>query len=436
MGAAVKPPLLTLCAVIELSRLRSQPEQIIQALAKKGLDAAPLVEQLLAYDAERRSLQKTIDDTRARLNDLSKAIGQAMRDKDTARAEALRTESQSIKESLPTYEAQMREIEAKMEEILVRLPNPPHESVPEGRSAADNVVVHTGPIPPASAEGRFPHWELAEKRGFIDFARGAKVTGSGFPFYVGAGAKLQRALIQFFLDEAEKAGYTEMEPPFLVNTDTAFGTGQLPDKDAQMYYVPLDELYLIPTAEVPLTNFYRDEILEESQLPIKICGYSPCFRREAGSYGKDVRGLNRLHQFDKVEIVQITLPEKSYEALEEMRLYVQSLVEKLELAYRVVLLCGGDMSFASAKTYDVEVWSPAQQRWLEVSSISNFETFQSNRMKLRYRRGKQTALLHTLNGSALALPRIVAGILETHQLPDGRIRIPAALQPYLKAEYL
>ncbi|MCS7154096.1 MAG: serine--tRNA ligase [Bacteroidia bacterium] len=422
--------------MIEIARLRTHSAQIIHALAKKGLEAAPLIEQLLAYDEERRRLQKTIDDSRARINELSKAIGQAMRSGDSAQAEALRTESQSIKEALPTYEAQMREIEAKMEEILLRLPNPPHESVPEGRSAADNVVVHMGPLSPLSGEGRLPHWELAERRGWIDFARGAKVTGSGFPFYVGMGAKLQRALIQFFLDEAEKAGYLEMEPPFLVNTDTAFGTGQLPDKDAQMYYVPLDELYLIPTAEVPLTNYYRDEILEESQLPIKICGYSPCFRREAGSYGKDVRGLNRLHQFDKVEIVQITVPEQSYEALEEMRLYVQSLVEKLELAYRVVLLCGGDMSFASAKTYDVEAWSPAQQRWLEVSSISNFETFQSNRMKLRYRRGKSTALVHTLNGSALALPRIVAALLETHQLPDGRVRIPSALQPYLKAEII
>lgn len=422
--------------MIELARLRTESAAITQSLTKKGLDAAPLIEQLLAYDAERRSLQKTIDETRARLNELSKAIGQVMRSGDTARAEALRTESQSVKESLPIHEMQIRDLEAKMEEILLRLPNPPHPSVPEGRSAADNVVVHTGPLAPAPAEGRRPHWELAERRGWIDFTRGAKVTGSGFPFYVGAGAKLQRALIQFFLDEAEKAGYTEMEPPFLVNTETAFGTGQLPDKDAQMYYIPIDELYLIPTAEVPLTNYYRDEILEESQLPIKICGYSPCFRREAGSYGKDVRGLNRLHQFDKVEIVQITTPARSYETLEEMRQYIQSLVEKLELAYRVVLLCGGDMSFASAKTYDVEVWSPAQQRWLEVSSVSNFETFQSNRMKLRYRHGKSTSLVHTLNGSALALPRIVAGILETHQLPDGRLRIPDALQPYLKAEYL
>ncbi|MEN3040943.1 MAG: serine--tRNA ligase [Bacteroidia bacterium] len=422
--------------MIELSRLRAEPQRIIQALSKKGLDAGPLVEQLLAYDAERRTLQKSLDEARAHLNELSKAIGQAIKVGDTSQAETLKTESQSIKEKLPQYEEQMRELEAKMEEILLRLPNPPHDSVPEGRSATDNVVVHTGPLPPLSANGRLPHWEYAEKRGWIDFARGAKVTGSGFPFYVGIGAKLQRALIQFFLDEAEKAGYLEMEAPFLVNTDTAFGTGQLPDKDAQMYYIPLDELYLIPTAEVPLTNYFRDEIIEEQRLPLKICGYSPCFRREAGSYGKDVRGLNRLHQFDKVEIVQITLPERSYETLEEMRVYVQSLVEKLELAYRVVLLCGGDMSFASAKTYDVEVWSPAQERWLEVSSISNFETFQSNRMKLRYRKGKSTALLHTLNGSALALPRIVASLLETHQLPDGRLRVPEALQSYLKAEYL
>ncbi|MCS6896218.1 MAG: serine--tRNA ligase [Bacteroidia bacterium] len=422
--------------MIELSRLRTEPQRIIQALTKKGLDAAPLIEQLLAYDTQRRTLQKNLDDARSHLNELSKTIGQAMRAGDNQRAEALKAESLTIKDKLPNYEEQIRDIEAKMHEILLRLPNPPHDSVPEGRSATDNVVVHTGSLSPLPANGRIPHWELAEKRGWIDFARGAKVTGSGFPFYVGAGAKLQRALIQFFLDEAEKAGYLEMEAPFLVNTETAFGTGQLPDKDAQMYYIPLDELYLIPTAEVPLTNYFRDEIIEEERLPLKVCGYSPCFRREAGSYGKDVRGLNRLHQFDKVEIVQITHPERSYEALEEMRAYVQSLVEKLELAYRVVLLCGGDMSFASAKTYDVEVWSPAQQRWLEVSSISNFETFQSNRMKLRYRKGKSLTLLHTLNGSALALPRIVASILESHQLPDGRLRVPEALQPYLKTDYL
>ncbi|MCS7297987.1 MAG: serine--tRNA ligase [Bacteroidia bacterium] len=422
--------------MIELSRLRADPEGIAQALLKKQVEAAPLIEQLLAYDAERRRLQKTIDEMRARLNELSKAIGEALRKGDNEQAASLRAESQSLKETLPSQEVQMREVEAKMEEILVRLPNPPHESVPPGRSAAENVVIHMGSLPLLPANGRLPHWELAEKRGFIDFTRGAKVAGSGFPFYIGVGAKLQRALIQFFLEEAEKAGYTEMEPPFLVNTETAFGTGQLPDKDAQMYYIPLDELYLIPTAEVPLTNFYRDEILEASQLPIRLCGYSPCFRREAGSYGKEVRGLNRLHQFDKVEIVQITLPEQSNETLEEMRSYVQSLVEKLELAYRVVLLCGGDMGFAAAKTYDVEVWSPAQQRWLEVSSISNFETFQSNRMKLRYRTNKGTALPHTLNGSALALPRTVAALLETHQLPDRRIRVPKALQPYLQAEYL
>jgi seryl-tRNA synthetase len=277
---------------------------------------------------------------------------------------------------------------------------------------------------------------MAEKLGIIDFTRGAKVTGSGFPFYVGRGAKLQRALISYFLDQAAQAGYLEMEAPFLVNSATAFGTGQLPDKDAQMYYVPLDELYLIPTAEVPLTNYYREEILEAAHLPIKLCGYSPCFRREAGSYGKDVRGLNRLHQFDKVEIVQIVAPEHSYKTLEEMRTYVEKLVDSLELTWRVVLLCGGDMSFASAKTYDVEVWSPAQERWLEVSSISNFETFQSVRMKLRYRQGKSTAYVHTLNGSALALPRIVASLLETHQTEDGRIRIPEVLRPYYGAEWL
>ncbi|MCS6789567.1 MAG: serine--tRNA ligase [Bacteroidia bacterium] len=422
--------------MIEIQRLRTQTDQIIKALAKKDIDPAPLVEQAIAYDTERRSLQTTLQNQRASLNDLSRQIGQALKEKDSLRADTLRQQTQALKDSIQQLEKQLQEVEAKLEEVLIRLPNPPHDSVPEGRSAAENVVVFQSERPLLSAEGRLPHWEIAEKRGLIDFARGAKVSGSGFPFYVGDGAKLQRALIQFFLDEAEKAGYLEMEPPFLVNTDTAFGTGQLPDKDAQMYYVPLDELYLIPTAEVPLTNYYRDEILEEAQLPIKLCGYSPCFRREAGSYGKDVRGLNRLHQFDKVEIVQIVQPERSYEVLEAMREYVQGLVDKLELAYRTVLLCGGDMSFASAKTYDVEAWSPAQQRWLEVSSVSNFETFQSYRMKLRYRKGKSTELVHTLNGSALALPRIVAALLETHQMPDGRIRVPAVLQPYLQKAYL
>jgi len=423
--------------MIELARLRSEPEAIIQALRKKHFEAAPLVEQALAYDEERRQTQAELDTLRNQLNTLSRQIGEAMRQKNPAQAETLKAQSTNLKNYIAEKEKHLSEVEAKLEELLIRLPNPPHQTVPEGASAADNVVVHRGYVEPLpSAEGRLPHWELAEKLGIIDFARGAKVTGAGFPFYVGAGAKLQRALIQFFLAEAEKAGYLEVEAPFLVNSATAFGTGQLPDKDAQMYYIPLDELYLIPTAEVPLTNYYRDEILDETALPIKLCGYSPCFRREAGSYGKDVRGLNRLHQFDKVEIVQIVQPEVSYEVLETMRLYVQSLVEKLELPYRTVLLCGGDMSFASAKTYDVEVWSPAQQRWLEVSSISNFETFQSYRMKLRYRKGKTPTYVHTLNGSALALPRIVAALLEVHQTPTGQVRLPQALQPYYGQTWL
>lgn len=423
--------------MIDLSKLRAAPEAIIQALHKKHFDAAPLVEQALAYDEERRQTQAQLDTLRARLNALSKEIGHALHQKNTDQAQALKAESARLKTEISEKEAALRQIEEKLEEILVRLPNPPHASVPEGVSAADNVVVHRHhPEPLPGPEGRLPHWELAEKLGIIDFARGTKVTGTGFPFYVGAGARLQRALVQFFLDEATKAGYLEIEAPFLVNPTTAFGTGQLPDKDAQMYYIPLDELYLIPTAEVPLTNYYREEILDEAQLPLKLCGYSPCFRREAGSYGKDVRGLNRLHQFDKVEIVQIARPEDSYTLLEEMRLYVQNLVEKLELAYRIVLLCGGDMSFASAKTYDVEVWSPAQERWLEVSSISNFETFQSYRMKLRYRKGKTPTYVHTLNGSALALPRIVAALLETHQTPDRKIHLPKALQPYYGKTWL
>jgi seryl-tRNA synthetase len=422
--------------MIEVSRLRDEKEALLAAWRKKHFEAEPLIDQALAYDEERRTLQKKLDDLRHELNRLSKAIGEAMRRGQAAEADSLKAQTTTLKTTIQNLEDTLRQTEAKLTEILISLPNPPHISVPEGRSAADNVVISQGERSPLPKGYRLPHWEIAEKLGIIDFSRGAKVAGSGFPFYVGRGAKLQRALINYFLDQAVRAGYLEMEAPFLVNSATAFGTGQLPDKDAQMYYVPLDELYLIPTAEVPLTNYYREEILQPEQLPIKLCGYSPCFRREAGSYGKDVRGLNRLHQFDKVEIVQIVAPEHSYETLEEMRTYVEKLVDSLELTWRVVLLCGGDMSFASAKTYDVEVWSPAQERWLEVSSISNFETFQSVRMKLRYRQGKSTAYVHTLNGSALALPRIVASLLETHQTEDGRIHIPKVLQPYYGAEWL
>jgi seryl-tRNA synthetase len=422
--------------MIEVSRLRDEKEALLAAWRKKHFEAEPLVDQALAYDEERRTLQKKLDDFRHELNRLSKAIGEAMRQGQAAEADSLKAQTTTLKTTIQNLEDTLRQTEEKLTEILISLPNPPHISVPEGRSASDNVVISQGERSPLPKGHCLPHWELAEKLGIIDFTRGAKVTGSGFPFYVGRGAKLQRALISYFLDQAAQAGYLEMEAPFLVNSATAFGTGQLPDKDAQMYYVPLDELYLIPTAEVPLTNYYREEILEAAHLPIKLCGYSPCFRREAGSYGKDVRGLNRLHQFDKVEIVQLVAPEHSYKALEEMRTYVEKLVDSLELSWRVVLLCGGDMSFASAKTYDVEVWSPAQERWLEVSSISNFETFQSVRMKLRYRQGKSTAYVHTLNGSALALPRIVASLLETHQTEDGRIRIPEVLRPYYGAEWL
>jgi seryl-tRNA synthetase len=422
--------------MIEVSRLRDEKEALLAAWRKKHFEAEPLVDQALAYDEERRTLQKKLDDLRHELNRLSKAIGEAMRQGQAAEADSLKAQTTTLKTTIQNLEDTLRQTEEKLTEILISLPNPPHTSVPDGRSASDNVVISQGERSPLPKGHCLPHWELAEKLGIIDFTRGAKVTGSGFPFYVGRGAKLQRALISYFLDQAAQAGYLEMEAPFLVNSATAFGTGQLPDKDAQMYYVPLDELYLIPTAEVPLTNYYREEILEAAHLPIKLCGYSPCFRREAGSYGKDVRGLNRLHQFDKVEIVQIVAPEHSYETLEEMRAYVEKLIESLELSWRVVLLCGGDMSFASAKTYDVEVWSPAQERWLEVSSISNFETFQSVRMKLRYRQGKSTAYVHTLNGSALALPRIVASLLETHQTEDGRIHIPEVLRPYYGAEWL
>ncbi|MGQ9863599.1 MAG: serine--tRNA ligase [Bacteroidia bacterium] len=420
--------------MIELQRLRTHVTYYKEALAKKHPDIASQVEEVLHQDQKTRALIQEIESLRRQLNQISKEIAHAKSEPHAL--QILHQKSSTLKHELAHKESLLDQEEKKLQELLLRLPNAPHESVPPGQSADQNVIIHQGPLPPHTDENRLPHWEIAQQKGLIDFARGSKVTGSGFPFYVGKGAKLQRALINFFLDQVTQAGYLEIEPPILVNPQTAFGTAQLPDKDAQMYYVEKDDLYLIPTAEVPLTNFYRDEILSEKQLPVKICGYTPCFRREAGSYGKEVRGLNRLHQFDKVEIVQITHPHISYQALEEMRLLVQSLVEKLELAYRVVLLCGGDMSFAAAKTYDVEVWSPAQKKWLEVSSISNFETFQSYRMKIRIKDGKKNILAHTLNGSALALPRIVAALLETHQTPDGKIRIPKALQPYTEFEML
>lgn len=420
--------------MLELSALREQRDEVIRRLAVKNVvQPEAAVDRILELDEQRRSAILRLEQSRAELNQLSKSIGQLMAAGDKTAADRAKNRTGELKNDIRTFEERLTAIEEQVHQHLVALPNCPDPSVPAGRTPEDNHVVYQNNIShpiPANAK---PHWELCESLDIIDFQLGVKITGAGFPVYKGKGAILQRALIRFFLEQAEAEGYLEIQPPLMVNRDSGYGTGQLPDKDGQMYHASEDDLYLIPTAEVPITNLYRDVILEESQFPIKNCGYSQCFRREAGSYGKDVRGLNRLHQFDKVEIVQVTRPEDSYATLESMRTYVQGLLEKIGLQYRVLLLCGGDMSFASAKTYDMEVWSAAQQRWLEVSSVSNFETFQANRLKLRYRDSeRRTRLAHTLNGSALALPRIVAAILENFQDADGSVRIPEALRPYTR----
>ncbi|MDJ1504328.1 serine--tRNA ligase [Xanthocytophaga agilis] len=423
--------------MLQLNFIRENTEQVIKALHKKHFkQAEETVADLLDLDQRRRQAQNELDQTLAKANNLAKEIGGLMKNGQKEEAEKAKAEATSLREKSKVLEESLKELEQKQQDVLVTLPNLPHSSVPEGRSAEDNEVVYAhGAIPELGPEA-VPHWDLIKKYDIIDFELGNKITGAGFPVYKGKGAKLQRALIQFFLDEAETAGYTEIQPPILINKDSGFGTGQLPDKEGQMYYATEDELYLIPTAEVPITNLYRDVILEPKSLPVKNAGFTPCFRREAGAWGAHVRGLNRLHQFDKVEIVRIELPENSYNALEEMSKYVQGLLQKLELPYRVLRLCGGDMGFTSALTYDMEVYSGAQQRWLEVSSVSNFETYQANRLKLRYRdENKKTQLLHTLNGSALALPRIVASILENNQTPEG-IRIPKVLQPYTKFDMI
>ncbi|RAJ97927.1 seryl-tRNA synthetase [Larkinella arboricola] len=413
-----------------LSFIRENKETTLAGLKKKRFaNAEAVVEQVLALDQQRRDTQKELDDVLAQSNAKAREIGAFMKAGQKAEAEAAKAETAELKMRSKELEETLKTVEQQLQDVLVTLPNLPHSSVPEGRNAEDNeVVLQNGEIP-ALPESALPHWELIKKYGIIDFDLGNKISGAGFPVYRGKGARIQRAMINFFLDEALKAGYFEIQPPILINEDSGFGTGQLPDKEGQMYFATEDKLYLIPTAEVPITNLYRDVIVSDDQLPIKNVGHTPCFRREAGSWGAHVRGLNRLHQFDKVEIVQIRKPEESYQALEEMSQYVQSLLQKLELPYRVLRLCGGDMGFASALTYDMEVWSAAQQRWLEVSSVSNFETFQANRLKLRYRVDGKTQLLHTLNGSALALPRILAAILENNQTPDG-IRIPPILVPY------
>lgn len=416
--------------MLTLTDIRAKRDQIQAALTKRNIDAGETLDAILRTDEHRRATQTELDSLLAEANTLAREIGGLFKEGKREEAESKRQRSVEIKTLTQDLRTKQQELEDELRQLLYTLPNAPHDLVPAGKSDTDNEVVNTFGDIPELGENAKPHWELCEQFNLIDFDLGAKVTGSGFPFYVAKGAKLQRALIRFFLDEADKAGYTEYIPPFLVNEASGIGTGQLPDKEGQMYHMPEDELYLIPTAEVPLTNIYRDVILNEDELPIKFCGYTPCFRREAGSYGKDVRGLNRLHQFDKVEIVQIAHPETSHAILEEMVAHVARLLQKLELPYRTLRLCGGDLGFASAITYDMEVFSAGQQRWLEVSSISNFETFQANRLKCRFKqKDGKTQLVHTLNGSALALPRIVASLIENNQDENG-IRIPEVLRPY------
>jgi seryl-tRNA synthetase len=410
--------------------LRENKEAVITRLQKKNFKHLELVDAVIEKDNDRKRIQNQLDDMLSQGNKLSEQIGALMKSGKKEEATTLKTETANLKEKSKALQEALEHCEKELHDILVQLPNLPHQSVPAGHTPAENEVVFSHGDIPKLHEKASPHWDLCAKYDIIDFELGVKLTGAGFPVYKGKGAKLQRALINFFLDKAAEAGYAEVQPPILVNADSGYGTGQLPDKEGQMYYVGMDEYYLIPTAEVPVTNIYRDVILKAEDLPIKNTAYTPCFRREAGSYGKDVRGLNRLHQFDKVEIVQIQHPEKSYETLEEMRSYVAGLLEQLQLPFRILRLCGGDMSFASALTYDMEVYSAAQEKWLEVSSVSNFESFQANRLKLRYRDGSnKPALAHTLNGSALALPRIVAAILENNQTPEG-IKVPEVLVKY------
>ncbi len=415
--------------MLNIRLLRENPAYVIERLAIKNFDAAQIVERILELDTKRRNTQTQTDSILAEQNSIAKEIGLLMRNGKKEEAESAKERVVSLKEQSKALEIIMEEYAKELDELLVLLPNLPHSSVPKGISAEDNKVVRSGGETPVLGQ-KVPHWELAKTYDIIDFELGVKLTGAGFPVYKGKGAKLQRALIAYFLDKNTEAGYSEVMPPLVVNEASGYGTGQLPDKGQQMYYIDLDNFYLIPTAEVPVTNIFRDVILNSSELPVKLTAYTPCFRREAGSYGKDVRGLNRLHQFDKVEIVQISHPDNSYAALEEMVSHVEGLVKSLGLPYRILRLCGGDMSFTSALTYDFEVYSAAQERWLEVSSVSNFESFQSNRLRLRYKdeTGKPQ-LAHTLNGSALALPRILAAILENNQ-EEGKIIVPEVLRPY------
>jgi seryl-tRNA synthetase len=422
--------------MLQVSYIRENREQVLERLAVKNFKQPELVDEVIGLDESRRKTQNNLDGVSAESNAAAKKIGELMRTGNKEEAESIKAKTGAWKEEIKQLGDKLAAIEAELQQKLVLLPNLPHSSVPKGLTPEDNEVVLENGEKPNLPANALPHWELAAKYNLIDFELGVKITGAGFPVYKNKGAKLQRALINYFIDEAEKAGYSEVSVPLMVNEASAFGTGQLPDKEGQMYFVGLDNFYLIPTAEVPVTNIYRDVILKADELPVKHCGHTPCFRREAGSYGAHVRGLNRLHQFDKVEIVQVVHPDKSYEVLEQMSQHVQGLLQKLGLPYRVLRLCGGDMGFASALTYDMETWSAAQQRWLEVSSVSNFETFQSNRLKLRFRNAEgKTQLAHTLNGSALALPRIVATLLENNQTEDG-IKIPEVLVPYTKFDLI
>lgn len=416
--------------MLQIAAIRRNSEDLINRLNIRGIDGKSLISEVLVLDEKNRAIRTQMEQTQAQLNQISSQIGDFYKSGNKADGDKLKDQSTGLKDQLKELEIAVESGETALSQLLLTIPNTPQLDVPAGKSADDNITVLEYGSKPSLDNSAMPHWDLAKKYNIIDFELGVKITGAGFPVYKGKGAILQRALIQFFLNEANAAGYTEIQPPLMVNADSGYGTGQLPDKEGQMYHSTVDDLYLIPTAEVPITNLYRDVILEEKQLPIKNAGYTPCFRREAGSYGAHVRGLNRLHQFDKVEIVQIVKPSESNQTLEEMSNYVQSLLKKLGLHYRVLLLCGGDMGFTSAKTFDMEVWSGAQEKWLECSSVSNFETFQTNRLKCRFRNAEgKTELAHSLNGSALALPRIVAALLENYQTPNG-IVVPTVLVPY------
>lgn len=424
--------------MLTLKLISEETERVVKGLEKKHFaNAREAVEKVLEYDKVRREAQQKLDANKQQQNLLSKQIGSLMKEGKSEDANAVKEQVNNLKATDKALQEVMDKAQEDMVNQLLQIPNIPNEQVPEGKDAESNVVVKEGGVKPALGDDALCHWDICKKYNLVDFDLGVKITGAGFPLYIGKMARLQRALEAFFLDEARKSGYLEVQPPYVVNEASGYGTGQLPDKEGQMYHANLDNLYLIPTAEVPVTNIFRDVILEEKQLPIKRCAYSACFRREAGSYGKDVRGLNRLHQFDKVELVRIDKPEHSYESLKEMLNHVEGLCQKLELPYHILLLCGGDMSFTSSICYDFEVWSAAQKRWLEVSSVSNFESYQANRLKCRFRpeNGKKPELCHTLNGSALALPRIVAAILENNQTPDG-VRVPKVLVPYCGFEMI